>query len=117
MGNRFHDKRGGKVVKRYGQLPRHPRRVAGISAIVGDKATRSRGGNNPRISKSRKARAGEPRPAAARRRPTDSPTDGRCGKCPNKPTESMNYDKPHIGRQLSIMSVLSKAREPRRLGL
>ena len=43
VGNRFHDKRGGKVVKRYGQLPCHPRRVAGIPAGVGDKAARSRG--------------------------------------------------------------------------
>ena len=34
---------GEKVVQRYRQLPRHPRRVAGISAGVGDKATRSRG--------------------------------------------------------------------------
>ena len=66
------------------------------------------GGNNTRISKLRKARAGKPRPAAARRRPTDSPKDRRCGKCPNQPTESMKTNKPQIGRQLSITSILSK---------
>jgi len=90
-----------------GECPATPEGWRGIRLVM-EISGYGAGGYYPHISKLRKARAGQLRPAAARRRPADSLTDRRCGKCPNQPTESMKNNKPHTGRQLSITSILSK---------